>query len=100
MALALGAGIAAFGLASRAVDAPAKFVEGEGVLVALPVLEPFGLPVDAIPDLDGDGIDDFVVGTLILNPSTGGVAVHSGATGANPAGSPKRCPIVRMTFSG
>jgi len=44
--------------------------------------ELFGFVVDAIDDLDGDGVDDVVVGAPDWNGETGRVAIHSGRTGA------------------
>ena len=44
--------------------------------------ELFGFVVDAIDDLDGDGVDDILVAAPDWNSQTGRVAVHSGRTGA------------------
>lgn len=68
-------------LAATATHAQSRFTEGHPILGQAQAFDPFGMRVAVLPDVNGDGIEDFALGSLSL-PESGGVTVHSGASGA------------------
>ena len=77
----IAAGLLACGLA-WASDLGKAIVEGNAILATVPLSDQFGIFTSALPDINGDGIEDLVVGATVLNPPNGDVAVRSGASGA------------------
>ncbi|HET9483203.1 MAG TPA: integrin alpha [Xanthomonadales bacterium] len=73
--------------AARTGDSAKAFAEGHATHYSLRAYDAFGIRVQPLPDLDGDGIDDFAFGSFSLASdasgvlSSGDLAIHSGADG-------------------